>query len=791
MSLSTRDRLVAALDRFCGAPAFHAAADAEPGLLDVRVDGPGAVEFPITPTQVGRLRALGAPARYGLGEKTLTDASVRDTWEIPRAAVHVRWGAAFDTILDGMRQGLGLPSSCRLRAEPHSFLLYERGQFFLPHQDSEKDDAMAATLVVVLPSEHEGGELVIEKDGRKVERRGSSSALTLTAFYADCRHEVRPVKSGARIALTFNLLLDGATAQQDVVSAEAVEEVAQLLREHFGTPTDRTLSPAPATTTRASQLACPLDHEYTERGLGWDRLKGGDADRVRLLRAAAEQAGCLVMLALTEVRETWETEPDHASGYRRRHKFYAARDDYDGYDDQDSYIVNDLIESSTRLVHWIDPDGGGEQISLDLKPEEVCAADTSPLLQPYEEEHTGYTGNYGNTLDRWYRRAALVLFPADREAAVRSKASSGRRMNHVSPRTQAVSAPVEAGTDAAAAAPVEAGTDAATAAPVETDSVQPPAPPLTLRDALPIACALDDPEEAALVLRPFRLEHLRIPAGAPLASLTERHGADWTSALLRVWFTNYHAPWPLGSETQRLAWYPALPVLCSTLTADGGPEPAETLVRLAWRRLLATVGPRLERQPSTIRDAGLAKLSEPLAAVVAAAERCQTPARLTEIVRDLGGLGEEATSWIIAALRVAAARASGRLSRGFEPVAAEAVRRLRARLSRPGRAEGDWSLDALTDCSCALCGTLNGFLTDRTRRVFEWRLATRDRRHVHTRIGDAGLPVSHETRRTGSPFTMVLTKKETLFTDPRAARWEDEADLAWLGTFWGPSGPPR
>ena len=45
-------------------------------------------------------------------------------------------------------------------------LVYGKGQFFLPHQDSEKDDAMVGTLVVSLPSAHTGGELVIEHAGQ-------------------------------------------------------------------------------------------------------------------------------------------------------------------------------------------------------------------------------------------------------------------------------------------------------------------------------------------------------------------------------------------------------------------------------------------------------------------------------------------------------------------------------------------------------------------------------------------------------------------------------------------------
>ena len=49
----------------------------------------GRLKYPVPPTQARKLCALGTPARYGLGEQTLTDASVRDTWEVPRAAVHL------------------------------------------------------------------------------------------------------------------------------------------------------------------------------------------------------------------------------------------------------------------------------------------------------------------------------------------------------------------------------------------------------------------------------------------------------------------------------------------------------------------------------------------------------------------------------------------------------------------------------------------------------------------------------------------------------------------------------
>jgi hypothetical protein len=54
-----------------------------------------------------------------------------------------------------------------------------------------------------------------------------------------------------------------------------------------------------------------------------------------------------------------------------------------------------------------------EDISLTIGDAEVCATTGSADLPPYASEYEGYMGNYGNTMDRWYRRAALVVWPRD------------------------------------------------------------------------------------------------------------------------------------------------------------------------------------------------------------------------------------------------------------------------------------------------------------------------------------------------------------------------------------------
>jgi len=105
---------------------------------------------------------------------------------------------------------------------------------------------------------------------------------------------------------------------------------------------------------------------------------------------------------------------------------------------------------------------------------------------------------------------------------------------------------------------------------------------------------------------------------------------------------------------------------------------------------------------------------------------------------------------------------------------------LEARLARPARAGDDWSIELPKDCSCELCAGLQTFLHDPSRKTFEWPLAQDRRAHVHRRVETAELPVTHETRRRGRPYTLVLAKTDELFERERQHRRRDEADLAWL-----------
>ena len=394
MATAARDRLARTL-RGDAQAAFSVELTAKTDGLSLEVEGFGQVKFPVTPAKARKLLGLGQPARFGRGEQTLTDPDVRDTWEIPKHLVRAQWNdATLKDILTTVKEELGLPNAAELTADLHSLLVYETNQHFLAHQDSEKDDSMVGTLVVTLPSSYAGGELMVGHNEEWKAYRGSKTALSLVAFYADCRHEVLRVKSGYRITLTYNLLLHGDTSRPEG-DGGTVAELGDLLREHFSTPVPRYYG-GPAADP-PNRLVYLLDHEYTPRGLNWRRLKGADASRAALLRTAADKAGCEAILALADIKTTHSAFPaDEGYGYRRRGWY----DDYDEDDDEYSggasdsereYDIQDLVDSDVTLTHWTGPDGTRlEETSLSVDSDEVCASTSTGDLEPYSSEYEGY-----------------------------------------------------------------------------------------------------------------------------------------------------------------------------------------------------------------------------------------------------------------------------------------------------------------------------------------------------------------------------------------------------------------
>ncbi|HYI08120.1 MAG TPA: 2OG-Fe(II) oxygenase [Thermoanaerobaculia bacterium] len=747
-----------------GSFAVQRSAPAEALRIDVK--GVGALELPLAPRTVSRLRAVAKPSGYGLRDRTVYDTNVRDSREIARSRIRIdqrRWNATLLPLLDDIRAGLGLAEGVVLKAELHNMLLYERGQFFKSHQDSEKADGMIGTLVVTLPSSFRGGEMTVEQHGEVMAFRGSRSDVQLVAFYADCRHEVRPVTGGARVVLTYNLLTKGiAAAMPPQVEPPTLDALTDALQRHFETPLGGRFGGEAAPPDRLVYL---LDHEYTARGLRWDLLKGADAARASALRTAAERLDCEVFLAQADVHETWECGSDPDGWYpSRRRSWRDSWDDFDGDNDPEDDvepIPTDLIDSDIELRNWVA--SGSKKpaaISSAVRDEELCYTRPSADMSPFQSEYTGFMGNWGNTLDRWYHRAAIVMWPRVRTFVIRARASASWALSEVV-RT------LQRGNQEDARRKVES------LLPFWSHTARFAPEPL-IHDALRAAAGVADPLIASRLLAPLPLESLDPEAASSFEPLLRQFGLQWSEDVL--------AALPVAQGDAHRKWLAMLPRICEELAEAGeaGWSLARWLAVRQWEWIEGELR-KADADPSPSHASGaLSELVPPLLNVLRTTLAIGAFDVQEAIVRQLAATRTERRVDFLTTLLRAESRGDADLRPALVPLHELCVESLTAWLSAPPREPGDWSIPAELGCRCDRCRTLHTFLIARERPVLEWPLAKEHRTHVHQMIERHELPLDHRTRRTGRPYTLVLTKRDALFAQDavRRKRWTE--DLAWV-----------
>jgi hypothetical protein len=295
--------------------------------------------------------------------------------------------------------------------------------------------------------------------------------------------------------------------------------------------------------------------------------------------------------------------------------------------------------------------------------------------------------------------------------------------------------------------------------------------------ALLTARLVDDPALAYMLLGPFRLETLTTGHAKALSALLESYGEPWLGNLVAAWSAQRRFSYAKGPGPQE--WIASLPALCLALeeAGDAGTTAARLLLQDSWKWLSAVVARNLAHAAPSQREESLLKLERPVAAVLEGASLVGA-ADLRDEAVGLLCRGVELLGCAVGVLRATPISRWG--PTGLDAVAAHCTGALQARLDRPARAGDDWSIELAEGCNCELCDGLRTFLHDPSRKTFEWPLAQDRRAHVHRRIETAELPVTHQTRRRGRPYTLVLAKTDEVFEGERQHRRRDEADLAWL-----------
>ena len=265
---------------------------------------------------------------------------------------------------------------------------------------------MFATLVVNLPSAHEGGELIVSHAGQSQSYSFADSSLfepSFVAFYADCRHEVKPLTSGYRLCLVYNLAI--ANRRKQPVLSERMGPIEAIDRAIQAWVQDAGGKPI---------LTYLLDHSYSEQNLSLANLKHGDFAKASVLLSAAANNGCQAYLCLaTYHRESYGEVDSYGYGRRGRRGRYAADD---GDLDESAFEEYDVSEEQVYAHAFVGADGTQIDIQkLELEEDDLLAA--VPLVDGPGRECaiSEATGNEGATKDLWYHRGAVIMWPKEQE----------------------------------------------------------------------------------------------------------------------------------------------------------------------------------------------------------------------------------------------------------------------------------------------------------------------------------------------------------------------------------------
>ncbi|MFM9963868.1 MAG: 2OG-Fe(II) oxygenase [Planctomycetaceae bacterium] len=780
-----------------------------PGL---HVEGVGDVGVPVSAEDAKRLIKQAAQAPYGRGEETVVDPNVRRVWQLEPSQFALRnaeWKSSLALIVEAVRQEFGIAQ--KVESQLYKLLVYEQGSFFAPHRDTEKAERMFATLVVCLPSKHEGGTLIVSHDGqtKRIDFGGEASRFQMqyAAFYADCQHEITPVTSGYRVCLVYNLAIAKSKQQPSApVNSEAIDRAAEALTKIFADQ-------------ERDKIAIPLKHQYTEAGLGdvegasvvsnvgakerGDtgeppvlRLKGGDQARMDVLARAAEKVGYQANLALLT---HWQSGSVDCSSIdyepsRSRRRGYRDIDDDDDFDDDDDDMIatdsgaefEEVYDETMELSHWFD--SAGRKLSFqELKLEEAeIVSDVAAKDRPCRQEVHEATGNEGVSMERWYHQAVVVIWPRDRYFGILAGAGPASAVPALEELVRRTEPPADNNECCQFAKEIIARWRKQTGTSVNSWDVPSGIDKRNDKKSLvarmmQVLQVIGD-ETLALT---FVCNILPIDCdgteGAELTRLVDQFGWGQFAESLSEFFAK-QKPGDYGRKLVTPV------VLFESLCCSA---PRRTKERLSVCRSLADeLEQVIERWDRHVSNAWQGEQGHRLG-IVEPIVRALTAIEATEVLdRFVARAISDPKHYDLHAVLIPAVKtlssdadfndpaqpAIGRSA--CERLQQHCLSELRTRTAAKPQPPADWSREATLSCQCADCRELAVFLKNKDESVHRFARRKELRQHLHREIDKHQCEVTHVTEHRGSPQTLVCTKTQTRY---EGCLKQFETDVRFLG----------
>lgn len=742
--------LLTALQEIESPGAFCAFGTIEPCFLGLNVDKVGTVGLPLTDYQAQQIIAQCHQAPFGQGEKTVVDTDVRRVFELEPEHFSIdnpEWNTRLKTVVEEAKAELGLADS-PVKHELYKMLLYQEGDFFVPHRDTEKMDNMFATLVVVLPSAHQGGELIINHEGRckRFASGGHQSpySMSYAAFYADCQHEVKPVTEGYRLCLIYNLALENVSKQpaapQNGSVVQRVAEVLQRWQEQ----------------DEEDKLVLTLGHRYSEKGLSFQTLKNFDKAQANILLQAAEEAGCKVHLGLLTL---WQSGSVEYGGY---------------YYDDDDAEMEEVFDENLYIDYWVDRNGAELELGeVQIEEDELIGEHSIYEIEADSQEIEEATGNAGATMERWYHRAAIVIWRERQHFSILAGIGQKQAATQLELMLNNASEPKSIARCKAFAEEIIrlwyfADPDRFVVAD-EADR--------TTEKMLSILARLADEK----LLKKFLTQVLVLDfsglEGLELAHLCQRYGwSSFEEPLLKM---------SSVKELNKITRFSQILLSLLVFNTENQQERHELCQKLAHNLVesiqkLPAIGSKsswrvdMDNEPKKVLLETTFKALHELADQNLLGNFCQhivSAHKKFDIYVEIIPVLEKLQVW---------QKAQNIRSPSYKKFLADCSHRIGKAAAKIIEEPSDWLIDAQVPCSCADCADLNAFLKDAGAQVHRFRVRKDRRQHLHRQIDSNKLEIDHVTERKGSPQTLVCTKNRKSYHDALAQKELDIRLLADL-----------
>ncbi|KAI0806625.1 hypothetical protein C8Q74DRAFT_1189094 [Fomes fomentarius] len=412
-----------------------------------------------TGEQMDRLAAQCQPATFGRNDEDVLDETYRKAGKMDVEKFMLAFDVERAGLIDVVRTCLfpGEEETKRVKAELYKLNVYGQGAFFKAHKDTPRAENMFGSLVIVFPTPHQGGALLLRQEPREwtfdsaeiLSDPAAAANIAFVAFFSDVEHEVTPVLSGHRVTITYNLYFADSLEvrmHRDVLPAGLrIIQPASLVSSALSPAVDAVLSD-PAVLPNGGTIGFGLRHQYplpkswTESDPNplvylrtW--LKGSDA----ALFEALQRRGLQPLL-----RILYENEDDEGNIVPMLfdHPFMMESTGFDGYYEETSTEIlrqnhgGAVVfygslgrELSTEERKYIRSDNEDED-DMDLDPEHLTVHMVTELssANSFKSTRVLHYGNESDGIGLLYYKLCLIchIGPVGKREEVKKDPRDGR-----------------------------------------------------------------------------------------------------------------------------------------------------------------------------------------------------------------------------------------------------------------------------------------------------------------------------------------------------------------------------